>query len=160
VVIHSALPLSNERGEAVGGVVGYQVRFDTRVSAATRIRFVTEGILTRRLQGDPALEGIDALIFDIGMAIIGFGYRDEKLNLDQIGALLAGYRCQRQLSRAEQESLPAMARWCAHGLGFWHLRCYLDRPNDRQHQRIHEIQRMVRGLRGDDADTIRAAFEH
>ena len=103
---------------------------------------------------------VDALIFDIGMAIIGFGYRDEKLNLDQIGALLAGYRCQRQLSRAEQESLPAMARWCAHGLGFWHLRCYLDRPNDRQHQRIHEIQRMVRGLRGDDADTIRAAFEH
>ncbi len=103
---------------------------------------------------------VDALIFDIGMAIIGFGYRDGKIDIDQVGALLAGYRTHRQLSRAEQESLPAMARWCAHGLGFWHLRAYLDRPNDRQLQRIGEIQRMVRGLQGADAETIRAALEH
>jgi len=102
---------------------------------------------------------VDALIFDIGMAIIGFGYRDEEINLDQIAALLDGYRSQRQLSSAEQESLPTMARWCAHGMGFWHLRCYLERPNDRQHQRIHELQRMVRGLRDNDTDTIRAAFD-
>ncbi|MEW7976559.1 MAG: ATP-dependent helicase HrpB [Candidatus Sedimenticola endophacoides] len=51
-------------GEAPGGRVGYRVRFDSRVSAATRIEVVTEGILTRRLQRDPALEGVSLVIFD------------------------------------------------------------------------------------------------
>lgn len=52
------------RGEPLGQTVGYQVRFDSKVSKATRIRFVTEGILTRRLQSDPSLEGIGAVVFD------------------------------------------------------------------------------------------------
>ncbi|MDQ3427500.1 MAG: ATP-dependent helicase HrpB [Gemmatimonadota bacterium] len=51
-------------GEAVGGTVGYRVRHDTRVSAATRIEVVTEGILTRMLQSDPALEGVGLVVFD------------------------------------------------------------------------------------------------
>lgn len=50
--------------EPVGGTVGYQVRFDRKVSAATRIEVVTEGILTRRLQGDPELAGVGLVIFD------------------------------------------------------------------------------------------------
>lgn len=51
-------------GEPVGKRVGYQVRFDSKVSAATRIRFVTEGLLVRRLRDDPTLEGISAVVLD------------------------------------------------------------------------------------------------
>jgi ATP-dependent helicase HrpB len=51
-------------GGAVGGLVGLRMRFDTRVSGATRIEVVTEGILTRMLQRDPALEGVAAILFD------------------------------------------------------------------------------------------------
>jgi ATP-dependent helicase HrpB len=51
-------------GEDVGRTVGYSIRFESRTSASTRIEVVTEGILTRRIQADPALEGVAALIFD------------------------------------------------------------------------------------------------
>jgi ATP-dependent helicase HrpB len=51
-------------GESVGRTVGYRMRMDTRVSRETRIEVVTEGVLTRMLQGDPALEGFAAIIFD------------------------------------------------------------------------------------------------
>jgi ATP-dependent helicase HrpB len=51
-------------GERVGDTVGYRTRLDTQVSRATRIEVITEGILTRRLQHDPTLEGIGLVIFD------------------------------------------------------------------------------------------------
>ena len=51
-------------GERVGHTVGYRMRLDTRVSRHTRIEVLTEGVLTRMLQSDPALEGTAALIFD------------------------------------------------------------------------------------------------
>jgi ATP-dependent helicase HrpB len=51
-------------GEKVGERVGYQIRADRRVSAQTKIIVVTEGILTRMLQSDPALENIALIIFD------------------------------------------------------------------------------------------------
>lgn len=56
--------LASERGEQVGGTVGYRIRLDSKVGPNTRIEVVTEGILTRRLQADPALEGVGLLIFD------------------------------------------------------------------------------------------------
>lgn len=52
------------RGEAVGATVGYRIRFENKVSAATRIEVVTEGILTRMIQDDPMLDGVAALLFD------------------------------------------------------------------------------------------------
>lgn len=52
------------RGEPVGRTIGFRTRTESRVSAATRIEVVTEGILTRRLQRDPTLEGIGLVIFD------------------------------------------------------------------------------------------------
>ncbi len=52
------------RGEAVGGTVGYRTRLDSAVSAATRIEVVTEGLLVRRLQSDPGLEGVACVILD------------------------------------------------------------------------------------------------
>lgn len=51
-------------GGKVGDAVGYQIRFERRVSAATRIEVITEGLLTRRLQADPELPGVGLVIFD------------------------------------------------------------------------------------------------
>ncbi len=50
--------------ENVGEQVGYQVRFEREISSRTRIEVVTEGILTRRLQQDPGLQGVGLVIFD------------------------------------------------------------------------------------------------
>jgi ATP-dependent helicase HrpB len=51
-------------GEKVGETVGYRMRLDTRVSRATRIEVVTDGVLARLLQDDPALENTALVIFD------------------------------------------------------------------------------------------------
>src|SRR6202167_6233245 len=51
-------------GEEVGRTVGFRTRIETRVSRASRIEVVTEGILTRMLQSDAALEGIGCVICD------------------------------------------------------------------------------------------------
>ena len=56
----AARRVAEERGERVGETVGYQVRFEEQASARTRLRFVTEGILTRRLVRDPQLQGARA----------------------------------------------------------------------------------------------------
>jgi len=53
-----------ELGSALGETVGYQIRLESRMSAATRIRFVTEGVLLRQMLGDPELRGVSAIIFD------------------------------------------------------------------------------------------------
>ena len=59
-----AARMAQTLGERVGESVGYRMRLDTRVSRATRIEVLTEGVLTRLLQSDPALEGVAAVIFD------------------------------------------------------------------------------------------------
>nr|MBX2854259.1 DEAD/DEAH box helicase [Paracoccaceae bacterium] len=51
-------------GEAVGETVGYRIRHEVKVSKATQIEVVTEGILTRRLQSDPELSDVAVVIFD------------------------------------------------------------------------------------------------
>jgi len=53
-----------ERGGRVGDEVGYQVRFDRKRGKNTRLSFVTEGVFLRRLQVDPLLEGVGAVVFD------------------------------------------------------------------------------------------------
>ena len=50
--------------EPVGETVGYRMRLETRVGPRTRIEVITEGVFTRLLQSDPALEGVAAVIFD------------------------------------------------------------------------------------------------
>jgi len=56
--------VAEERGGRVGDEVGYQVRFENAVSERTRIRFVTEGILIRRLIDQPDLGGVAAVVLD------------------------------------------------------------------------------------------------
>src|SRR6185369_11244111 len=62
--INSARWISSEMGEPVGGTIGYAIRFERKVSGRTRLEVVTEGLLTRRMQKDPLLEGVGMVIFD------------------------------------------------------------------------------------------------
>jgi ATP-dependent helicase HrpB len=56
--------MAAQRGEKVGETIGYRIRLESKVSSATRIEVVTEGILTRMLQDDPELPDIGAILFD------------------------------------------------------------------------------------------------
>jgi len=53
-----------ELGEEPGQTVGYQVRFERVAGPATRLHFLTEGVLTRRMLTDPDLKGVDAVVLD------------------------------------------------------------------------------------------------
>jgi ATP-dependent helicase HrpB len=76
----AARRMAREADEAVGGLFGYRVRQDAKVSARTRVEVVTEGILTRRLQGDPELQGVGCVILD--------EFHERSLNTDLALALL------------------------------------------------------------------------
>lgn len=101
--------LAEQLGEKVGATVGYRMRQDTKVSAATRIEVVTEGILTRLIQDDPELSGVSCVIFDefherslqadLGLALcldVQAGLRDDlrilvmsaTLDTESLGAVL------------------------------------------------------------------------
>ncbi len=60
----AAARMAQTLGEKPGERVGYRVRLDSKVSARTRIEVITEGILARRLQDDPGLDGVGLVIFD------------------------------------------------------------------------------------------------
>jgi len=66
-------------GENVGKTVGYRIRLESRVSGQTRIEVVTEGVLTRMLLDDPALEGVAMVVFD--------EFHERSLNTDESFAL-------------------------------------------------------------------------
>jgi ATP-dependent helicase HrpB len=59
-----AARVAQERGVPLGQEVGYQVRFDARCGPRTRICYVTEGVLLRRLRSDPDLTEVSTLVFD------------------------------------------------------------------------------------------------
>jgi ATP-dependent helicase HrpB len=60
----AARRVADERGWDLGREVGYQVRFERRLTDATRLRYVTEGVLTRQLRADPFLETVGAVVLD------------------------------------------------------------------------------------------------
>ena len=60
----AARRVADEMGEAVGETIGYEVRFERASGPRTKVRFVTEGILTRRLLSDPDLRGVSTVILD------------------------------------------------------------------------------------------------
>ena len=76
----AAARLAQLLGEPVGRTIGYRVRLDSKVSAETRVEVITEGILTRMIQDDPALEGVAAVVFD--------EFHERSLNAD-LGLALA-----------------------------------------------------------------------
>ncbi len=70
----AARRMAFERGVTLGEEVGYQVRFDQRCTRQTRLLAITDGILLRRLQDDPFLESVSAILFD--------EFHERSLNLD------------------------------------------------------------------------------
>ena len=80
----AARRLANLLGEEVGGTVGYAVRGERRAGPDTRIEVVTAGLLLRRLQRDPELSGVDAVILD--------EVHERSLDSDLLLALLADAR--------------------------------------------------------------------
>jgi ATP-dependent helicase HrpB len=87
----AARRVADELGEKLGDTVGYQVRFDEVAGPRTRLRFLTEGILTRRLISDPSLAGVDAVVLD--------EFHERHLESDLALALL------RRLQRARRRDL-------------------------------------------------------
>ena len=89
----TAQRLASQCNEAVGATVGYRIRGESRVSDKTRIEVITEGVLLRRLQDDPALEGVGLVIFD--------EFHERHLNTDlALGLILEG----RDLFRDDTDS--------------------------------------------------------
>ncbi|MCQ4326411.1 ATP-dependent helicase HrpB [Stutzerimonas stutzeri] len=121
--------LASELGERVGETVGYRIRLDSKVGPRTRIEVVTEGILARRLQDDPALEGVGLVIFDefhersldadLALALTLNArqlLRDEPLKLLLMSATLEGQRLSALLDdapvvRSEGRMHPVEQRW-------------------------------------------------
>ena len=60
----AARRVAEERGERLGETIGYRVRFDEVAGPRTRLRFLTEGVLTRRLLADPHLENVGVVVLD------------------------------------------------------------------------------------------------
>ncbi|WP_119275145.1 ATP-dependent helicase HrpB [Taklimakanibacter deserti] len=148
----AASRMAQSLGEPVGQTVGYAVRLDRKVSAATRIEVVTEGILTRRLQADPALSDVGLLIFDefhersldgdLGLALAldaQAGLRDD-LKILVMSATLDEARLSRHLSGAPVISAP--------GRTFPVETRYGDRP-----ERAMLARDMARAIRGSLAET-------
>ncbi|WP_181298092.1 ATP-dependent helicase HrpB [Pseudomonas sp. Q2-TVG4-2] len=121
--------LASELGEKVGETVGYRIRLDSKVGPKTRIEVVTEGILARRLQDDPGLEGVGLVIFDefhersldadLALALTLNArdlLRDEPLKLLLMSATLEGARLSSLLGeapvvRSEGRMYPVVQRW-------------------------------------------------
>jgi len=77
----AARHVAGERGEPLGETVGYQVRFDEVGGPRTRLRFLTEGVVTRRLLSDPELERAGVVVID--------EFHERHLQADLALALLA-----------------------------------------------------------------------
>ncbi len=91
----AARRVAEERGESVGETVGYQVRFEDVSGPKTRLRFLTEGVLTRRLLADPSLKGVGCVVLD--------EFHERHLQADLALALL------RRLQRTSRPDLKIVA---------------------------------------------------
>ncbi len=119
--------MAESLGERVGETVGYRIRGETKLSRATRIEVVTEGILTRMIQSAPDLPGVGAVIFDefherslnadLGLALcleVAGALRDDlillamsaTLDADPVARLMAA-----PLVTSQGRSFPVETRW-------------------------------------------------
>ena len=151
----AAQRVAEELGEASGERIGYAVRFEEVSGPKTRVRFVTEGILTRRLLADPQLRGVGAVVLD--------EFHERHLAGDLALALL---RRLQQTARPDLKLVVMSATLAAEPVAAWlggapRLRSegrrfdvaidYLDQPDDRpvHEQAASAVRRLLReGLDG------------
>ena len=103
----AARRVAQEMGEPVGDTVGYQVRFEDVSSPRTRLRFLTEGVLTRRLLSDPELKGVATVVLDefherhldadLALALLRLVQRRRDLRIVVMSATLDGAAVSRYL---------------------------------------------------------------
>lgn len=129
----SAERMAETLGEAVGQTVGYRIRGEAKVSRATRIEVVTEGVLTRMIQHDPELAGVGLVIFDefherslnadLGLALaweargalrpdLQILVMSATLDAEPVAALLD----QAPIVRSEGRAFPVETRWLGRAL--------------------------------------------
>lgn len=120
-------------GEPVGKRVGYQVRFESRVSEATRIRFVTEGLLVRRLRDDPKLRGVSAVVLD--------EFHERHVDTDLALTLL------RRLQTTSRPDLRIVVMSATLDPG--PVSAFLEAPSLRSPGRSHPVEIEYRTMRGD-----------
>ena len=126
----AARRMAAQRGETMGETIGYRMRMDSKIGARTRIEVVTDGILIRMLQDNPALDGVGAVIFDefhergldadLGLALCleAQRYVREDLRILVMSATLDGARVAALLGDApviisEGSSFPVETRYLA-----------------------------------------------
>jgi len=160
----AAVRVAEELGEDLGRRIGYAVRFEQKVSRATKVRFVTEGLLLRRLQEDPTLKGIAVVILD--------EFHERHVHTDLALTLLRRLQCSRPDLRllvmsATLEAEPLVAylegvrirsEGRLHPVEIQWAQAFDERPLG---QRVDEaIQRLHgRGLRGHTLVFLPGAFE-
>ena len=119
--------MAASRGEAVGETVGYRVRLDSKVGPRTRIELMTDGLFLRRLQADPGLDGIGAVLFDevherslevdlaLALCLEAQGALRPELRLVAMSATLEGEALARlmkaQTIASEGRAFPVETRW-------------------------------------------------
>ncbi len=119
----AAARVADEMGVLLGSEVGYAVRFEQKASKATRLRFVTEGLLLRRLASDPDLSGISAVVLD--------EFHERHLQTDLAITLL------RRLQRAARPDLKLVVMSATLDPG--PVASYLDAAHLRSEGRAHPI---------------------
>jgi len=91
----------------------------------------------------------DTLLFDLGMSINGFCYKDNMIQTDLMHELIKEYESVRKLNNKEKELLPYYIQWAAHGMIYWHLRNnLLYAKNQIQLKRVEEFMNRVKTLKG------------
>jgi ATP-dependent helicase HrpB len=132
--------VASELGQAVGGTVGYSVRFEEVASARTRLRYVTDGVLLRRLIADPLLRGVGVVVLDelherqlgidVALALLRRAYHHGRpdLRLLVMSATLDAERVARFLDQCSVLSSPGRR----YAVQVEHLPGPDDRPLERQ----------------------------
>ncbi len=150
----AATRVASELGEPVGGICGYNVRYESKTSARTRIRFVTEGVLTRQLIADPELRSVSAVLLDEfherhvqGDLALALLRRLRQRRPDLMVAVLSATLATEKLSRFLGDAPLIRTEGRAHSVVVTHLPAKDERPLELQV--VSALRQLVRdGLRG------------